>query len=333
MSAEFDLIRKHFSRPAHSAILGVGDDAALLQPSEGQCLAVSSDTLVAGVHFSEDVDPAQLGWKALAVNLSDLAAMGAHPRWVLLALTLPAADNDWLMQFSAGMYQCADQYGIDLVGGDTTHGNLGMTLTIIGEVPMQQALRRSGAQAGDIIWVSGELGDAALALAGQQHKIQVDEAVLQALQLRLNVPEPRIELGLALRGVAHSAIDLSDGLLADIGHVLVASGVAATIETTSIPVSAAASHLCEEADFWSYVLAGGDDYELCFTAPESATQVIVELGNRLRLPLTAIGKIEAGSGLTVLNGIGQAMTLNTSGYDHFEVIQPAPSPADHANDD
>ena len=297
MSAEFDLIRKHFSRPAHSAILGVGDDAALLQPGEGQCLAVSSDTLVAGVHFSENVDPAQLGWKALAVNLSDLAAMGARPRWVLLALTLPAADNDWLMQFSAGMYQCADQYGIDLVGGDTTHGNLSMTLTIIGEVPMQQALRRSGAQAGDVIWVSGELGDAALALAGQQQKIHVDETVLQALQLRLNVPEPRIELGLALRGVAHSAIDLSDGLLADIGHVL----------------------------------AGGDDYELCFTAPESATQAIAELGNRLCLPLTAIGRIEPGSGLTVLDGSGQPMTLNTSGYDHFESTQSAPSSVDHAN--
>ena len=318
MTAEFELIRKYFSRPARSAILGVGDDAALLQPSEGQCLAVSSDTLIAGVHFTPETDPAQLGWKALAVNLSDLAAMGAKPRWVLLALTLPNTDNEWLMQFSSGMYQCADQYDIDLVGGDTTRGSLGMTLTIMGEVPMQQALRRSGAQVGDIIWVSGELGDAALALAGQRQDISVADNVLQTLLLRLNVPEPRVELGLALRNLAHSAIDLSDGLLADIGHLLAASGVAATIEITHIPVSAAASHLSEEANFWSYVLAGGDDYELCFTAPESATQAIMTLSNQLRLPLTAIGRIEAGTGLRVLDGSGQPILLKKAGYDHFQ---------------
>ncbi len=337
MSAEFDLIQRYFLRPAQSAILGGGDDAALLQPTEGHCLAVSSDTLVVDVHFFADTDPAQLGWKALAVNLSDLAAMGAKPRWVTLALTLPKVDDDWLLNFASGLYRCADQYGIDLVGGDTTQGNLSMTLTVIGEVPIcpvssdadahaqregrSLALRRDGAQLGDTVWVSGELGEAALALAAMQGRMLLDFDSLEAFSRRLHMPEPRVALGLALRGVAHSAIDVSDGLLADLGHILSASGVSAVIDYSSLPLSPLAAKLADHAGFMRSVLAGGDDYELCFTAPAEAEPVLTELSKQLGIRLTAIGRIEAGSGLRVLDAQGQCMSVEQAGFDHFSHVE------------
>src|SRR3989338_7312950 len=255
--SEFDLIRRYFTRATPGAMLGVGDDAALLQVSAGNVLAVSTDMLVSGTHFLPDADPFLLGHKILAVNLSDLAAMGAAPRWAMLAIALPpkddgGADEVWLAQFSAGFFALAQQHGVELVGGDTTRGSLNLCVSIFGEVPAQQALRRSGAQAGDDIWVSGCLGDAALALAHLQGRIALSGAELAACLLALHRPQPRVALGLSLRGIASSAIDISDGLLADLGHILEASQLGAEIRFDALPVSdvlrsysVGARHACE----------------------------------------------------------------------------------------
>ncbi|MDP1636422.1 MAG: thiamine-phosphate kinase, partial [Gallionellaceae bacterium] len=217
--SEFDLIKRFFTRPAPGAILGVGDDAALLRVGEGMELAVSTDMLVSGTHFLPDADPFLLGHKALAVNLSDLAAMGATPRWATLAIALPSADEDWLRRFSDGFFVLADEFGVELVGGDTTRGPLNLCVTIMGEVPQGRALRRDGAQAGDDIWISGTLGDAALGLAQLQGKTVLPDDMRERCLAALQQPQPRIALGMALRGIAHSAIDISDGLLADLGHI------------------------------------------------------------------------------------------------------------------
>jgi len=317
MPSEFDLIQRHFSRTAPNAVLGVGDDCALLQPGAGMQLAISTDTLVADVHFFADADPQKLGWKCLAVNLSDLAAMGAAPRWATLALTLPEVDDDWLAAFASGLYRCADQFGVSLVGGDTTHGALSLTLTIIGEVPPYQALRRDGAQPGDEIWVSGTLGDAALALSALQGRINLTDADLATLAARLHTPAPRIELGLALRGLASSAIDVSDGLLADLGHILSRSGVGAVVEYTHLPLGEILHDYTAHPAFDHCVLSGGDDYELCFTAPVAQHQALGEIAARLNLRLTAIGSIHAEPGLIVRNAQGQPLDFRRTGYDHF----------------
>ncbi|HUW27365.1 MAG TPA: thiamine-phosphate kinase [Sulfuriferula sp.] len=317
MTSEFELIQRHFSRATPGAVLGVGDDCALLQPSAGMQLAVSTDTLVADVHFFADADPQQLGWKSLAVNLSDLAAMGATPRWATLALTLPEVDDDWLAAFATGLYRCADRFGVSLVGGDTTRGALSLTLTVIGEVPPNQALRRDGAQAGDDIWVSGTLGDAALALAVLQGRVNLTDADLATLAVRLHAPTPRVELGLALRGLAHSAIDVSDGLLADLGHILTRSGVGAVVEYAHLPLGEILHDYAAHPAFDDCVLSGGDDYELCFTAPAAHRQALGEIAARLDVRLTVIGSIRAEPGLTVRDAQGQALDMRHTGYDHF----------------
>lgn len=317
MISEFDLIQRHFSRATPGAVLGVGDDCALLQPGTGMQLAVSTDTLVADVHFFADADPQKLGWKSLAVNLSDLAAMGATPRWAMLALTLPEADDDWLAAFAAGLYRCADQFGVSLVGGDTTRGPLSLTLTVIGEVPPNQALRRDGAQAGDDIWVSGTLGDAALALAALQGRVNLTDADLATLAARLHAPTPRVELGLALRGLATSAIDVSDGLLADLGHVLARSGVGAVVEYAHLPLGEIVNDYAAHPQFDACVLSGGDDYELCFTAPATHRKAIAEIAMRLGVRLSVIGSIRAEPGLMVRDAHGQALDVRCTGYDHF----------------
>ena len=311
--SEFDLIRRYFTRATPGAVLGVGDDAALLQVSTGNVLAVSTDMLVSGTHFFPDANPFQLGHKTLAVNLSDLAAMGAAPRWAMLAIAMPAADESWLERFSAGFFALAEQYGVDLVGGDTTRGPLNLCVTIFGEVPAEQALRRDGAQPGDDVWVSGELGDAALALAHLQQRIVLDEPAFEACALRLHRPQPRIELGLALRGIANSAIDISDGLLADLGHILEASQLGAEIEFEAVPVSA----WLRERSRQRLALCGGDDYELCFTAPAARRAEIERLAAQLGLPLTRIGKIVAGRGCIVQDARGQPIAIEDGGYDHF----------------
>lgn len=314
--SEFDLIKRYFTRPAPSAILGVGDDAALLRIADGMELAISTDMLVSGTHFFPDDDPFLLGHKALAVNLSDMAAMGATPRWVTLALSLPTADEDWLQRFSAGFFALADEHGIELVGGDTTRGSLTLCISIMGEVPNAKALRRSGAKVGDDIWVSGTLGGAALALAHLQGKIILDENARQSGLASLRQPQPRVALGVALRGIANSAIDISDGLLADLGHILESSSVAAELRYDKLPLPPAIA--CADADLaQKCALCGGDDYELCFTAPNAQRDKLVALSSSLPVALTRIGKIVSGAGCKVRRADGSVMTITAAGYDHF----------------
>ena len=314
---EFELIRRYFTRATPNALLGVGDDAALLCVSEGNVLAVSSDMLVSGTHFLPDADPYLLGHKTLAVNLSDMAAMGATPRWATLSIALAEANETWLERFSAGFFTLAQQYGVELVGGDTTRGPLNLCVTIIGEVPAQQALRRSGAKPGDEVWVSGTLGDAALALAHLQGRILLSENEFVACAQVLHQPQPRVALGLALRDIASSAIDISDGLLADLGHILDASKSGAEIDLVRLPASPTMESYAKSTLGKQCVLSGGDDYELCFTAPAVRHAEIIDIGTRLSLQLTRIGIIVAGSGCVVQDEAGNRLNIGNGGYEHF----------------
>ncbi len=314
---EFDLIARHFTRATPGAVLGVGDDCALLAPSPGMQLAVSTDMLLEGRHFSPQDSPAGLGHKSLAVNLSDLAAMGATPRWTTLAIALPEANDAWLTAFARGFFRMADQHGIELVGGDTTRGALTLSITVIGEVPPGQALRRDGARPGDDVWVSGTLGAAAMALAYRQGRLfmeQIDAAkVLPALYL----PTPRIELGIALRGIANSAIDISDGLLGDLGHILERSQVGAVVEFAALPTLPVVQTYLHENVARDCVLAGGDDYELCFTAPAERRDAVQAAAESAGVAVTRIGRITAEPGLTVIDADGQPIPIDHTGYDHF----------------
>ncbi len=314
---EFDLIRRYFTRATPGALLGVGDDAALLRASAGSALAVSSDMLVSGTHFPPDAEPFLLGHKTLAVNLSDMAAMGALPRWATLAIALPAADDVWLERFSAGFFSLAQRYGVELVGGATTRGPLNLCVTIIGEVPQGRALLRSGAQPGDEIWVSGYLGDAALALAHLQGRIALSEADLDICAQALHRPQPRVELGLALRGIATSAIDISDGLLADLGHILEASRAGAQIDLVKLPVSLPVAGYFGQPAGMQCVLAGGDDYELCFTAHPARHAEVSDIAAKLKLPLANIGTVVAQQGCSVFDAAGNPLKLERTGYEHF----------------
>jgi len=318
MISEFDIIRRYFSRPAPSAVLGVGDDCALLRPRAGTLLAVSTDMMLAGTHFFADADPVSLGHKCLAVNLSDLAAMGADPRWAVLALALPEADERWLSGFAEGFYRIAARHGIELVGGDTTRGPLTVSITVMGEVPEEFALRRDAARAGDDIWVSGATGQAALALEHLGGRTQLSEAARLACLERLNVPEPRVELGRRLRGLAGCAIDVSDGLLADLTHILEASGVGAEIWYEHIPRPPMLASCPDQDLVRQCVLAGGDDYELLFAAPSSQRAAIEALSGEIGLALTRIGTIVPGAPTAVLRDArGNALQVAVKGYDHF----------------
>jgi len=304
LATEFELIRKYFDRPARSARLGVGDDAALLQPAAGMELAVSTDLLLEGRHFRAGADARKLGHKALAVNLSDMAAMGAAPRWATLALALPAADEAWLDGFAQGFFSLAARFGVELIGGDTTRapapGPLSVCITILGEVPSGLALYRAGALPGDDIWVSGELGGAALGLA---------QPANAAAARRLDEPEPRVELGERLRGVATAAIDVSDGFAQDLGHILERSGVGAVVEYARLPAFPGTDA--------QQVLAGGDDYELVFTARQERRAEIETLARELKLALARVGSIQKGeAALQVLDAERRAMPL-VRGFDHF----------------
>ena len=317
MTSEFDLIARYFSRPARSAILGVGDDAALVESSEGNQIVVSIDTLVSGTHFFPDTEPRAIGHKSLAVNLSDLAAMGARPRWVLLAITLPEVDEDWLSGFSDGFHDLAQHYGVELIGGDTTRGPLAVTVTAIGEVPAGMALRRDGAHQGDDIWVSGQIGSAALAIAHLRGDVRLKGSGLEECLAKLNTPAPRIELGRELAGIANSAIDISDGLVADAGHIAQRSGVCLEISCSDIPLVAEAMAMKDQPPARQAILAGGDDYELLFTVPPDRSAQIDTVSARLRLGLTRIGRVCKGSGVVVLDESGKAINLNVTGHDHF----------------
>ncbi len=316
MASEFDLIQQYFTKPSHHTNLSVGDDAALISASQGMELAIATDMLVAGTHFFHDAAPYDIGWKALAVNVSDMAAMGAQPKWATLALALPEVNEAWLSEFSRGFFTCAEQFNVDLIGGDTTRGPLNISVTILGEVPKNQALKRDGAQAEDDIWVSGNLGSAAAGLAHLQGKIKLENDALEASIHALHRPMPRISLGLALRGSANSAIDISDGLAADLGHILKASNVGADIFIKHIPHSPALS-ANNDAGFQACILGGGDDYELCFTAPRTAREKIETLSGTLNLPLARIGNTCTTLGLRVYDAENKLVQLQAKGYDHF----------------
>jgi thiamine-monophosphate kinase len=316
MTSEFDLIRRYFTRQ-NSAALGIGDDAALVDVTPGHQLAVSSDMLVSGRHFFPDADPFKLGHKSLAVNLSDMAAMGALPRWALLSLALPEANEPWLQQFSDGFFALADQYKVALIGGDTTRGPLNICVTIMGESKPGVALRRDGAKVGDEIWVSGTLGDAALALAALTQRISLAADELAACERALHMPQPQVALGLALHGLANSAIDISDGLLADLGHILACSGVGAEIHFDRLPVSAIMATRLHDPVAQQCLLAGGDDYQLCFTASPALHARIAAVGKSVNVKLSCIGNVTSADGLTVFDTNYQPMTIHAKGFDHF----------------
>jgi thiamine-monophosphate kinase len=319
MLSEFELIARYFTRRLRAdsrASLGVGDDCALLAPSAGMQLAVSTDMLVEGRHFFPDADPKLLGHKCLAVNLSDLAAMGAKPLAFTLAFSLPEAHAEWLAPFAEGMLALADRHECDLIGGDTTKGPLNICVTVFGEVPAQQALRRDAAQPGDDIWISGSLGDARLALAGYRNEIALAPDALAAAGTRMHAPVPRVELGLALRGIARAAIDISDGLIGDLGHILERSRCGATLDADALPAGPMLSRQAQDVHR-RFALAGGDDYELCFTAPASMRDAVLAAGQAAATVVTRIGTIDAASGLRITDAHGKPLQLNLHSFDHF----------------
>jgi thiamine-monophosphate kinase len=313
---EFELIARYFTRPARRATLGIGDDCALLSPRTGMQLAVSSDMLVEGRHFLSTVAPDRLGHKSLAVNLSDLAACGAEPLGFTLALALPRADETFLEGFARGLFALADAHAIELVGGDTTQGPLNVCITVFGELPAGQALLRSGARPGDDLYVSGTVGDARLALEGFRGTVALPGQVFDAVRVAMETPQPRVALGMALRGLATSAIDVSDGLLGDLGHILRQSSVGATVEADAVPRSAA---LREQALAWQRecTLAGGDDYELVFTAAPADAARVQDAARRASTPVTRIGRIEAEPGLRLVDAAGRPITQRFGSFDHF----------------
>lgn len=318
MPSEFDLIRRFFTRPAENAFLGVGDDAALLRPTPGKLLAVSSDMLVADRHFLPDADPYLLGYKTLAVNLSDLAAMGAAPRWATLALALPDVDETWLEAFSRGFFELAECHGVSLVGGDTTRGPLNLCVTIFGEVG-EKPLRRDSARAGDDIWVSGDLGGAALGLAHLRGDLTLTADEAAACLTHLHRPEPRVRLGLTLVALPRvAAIDISDGLLADLGHILECSGIGADVQFAQLPAHVAvAARLQESAVARRCLLAGGDDYELCFTAPPASMADVIAAGTAAGVTVRRIGRIAVEPGLRLFGVDGETLQIEERGFDHF----------------
>ena len=331
---EFDLIEKYFKAPARkmqeqakeSAVqLGIGDDCALLQPSAGMQLAISSDMLVEGRHFFANVDPFKLGHKALAVNLSDLAACGAKPLAFTLALSLPNADAAWLEPFSRGLLALASQHNCHLIGGDTTQGPLNICITVFGEAPKQQALLRSGAKAGDDIYVSGTVGDARLALEHFRGNVDLPDNLFAQARIRMETPTPRVNLGLALRGIASSAIDVSDGLLGDLGHILKQSQVGASIDTSIATnlIALQAINTPYKCQFTpqkqlEYILAGGDDYELVFTSAVAMRDAVLAASKSSKTKVTRIGRIVAELGLRLVDAKGQNVVNDFGSWDHFK---------------
>jgi len=312
------LIARYFTRSTPHTLLGVGDDAALVNPAPGMNLVVSTDMLASGTHFLPATDPAAIGWKCLAVNVSDLAAMAAQPRWAVLAAALPEADERWIAAFADGFFACAAAFGIDVIGGDTTRGPMNFCVTIFGEVPPGQALLRSGARPGDEIWVSGVPGRAALGLAHLQGRCALSEPALTDCLAALHRPQPRLALGLALRGLASAAIDVSDGLLADLEHILERSGVAATVHLDRLPQSALPVGIDPDLAR-DCLLAGGDDYELVFTASADNHAKAAALATSLDLALTCIGTIDAGNAhaVTLLDAEHKVWSSSRHGFDHF----------------
>lgn len=317
--SEFNLINHFFKDlTAHrdDVFLGVGDDCAIMSIPDGQHLATSTDTLISGVHFPVQTAAEDIAYKALAVNLSDLAAMGAKPAWVSLALTLVEQDDDWLAAFSKSFAQLAEQYNVQLIGGDMTRGNLSMTIQISGFVEADKCLRRDQAKPGDLIYVSGCLGDAGLGLQSVLNQIESVDSLNVCID-RLNRPAPRVELGLALKDICRCAIDISDGLLPDLQHILDASDCAAEIHLLDLPLSSELKTYYGDKVDWQQIVSSGDDYELCFTVDASQQSSLDALSKKLDLKLSCIGKIKQGKGLVFVDAKGEAFNIETSGYNHF----------------
>ena len=324
MPGEFDLIQTYFTRPARRARLGVGDDCALIDVPAGMEVAVSTDMLVEGVHFLAGTDAQRLGHKTLAVNLSDLAAMGATPRYATLAIALPTVDQSWLAAFSRGFFMIADVHDVELMGGDTTRGPLNVCVTLLGEVPAGTAVKRSGAQAGDEVWVSGTLGDAALGLAYLLGQRSLTPAQAEYAVSRLEVPTPRVTLGIALRGIASAMLDLSDGLAGDLRHIAQACGLDAVIEADALPFStqlAPAFAAMTQEQRLHLAAGGGDDYELCFTAPVALHRAVRAAAARCGVAVTKIGRMTSRRGalgaVLIDDAKGNPCAPTVSGYDHF----------------
>lgn len=315
--SEFQLINNYFARQRirrGDVVLGIGDDAALLRVPPGMELAVALDIMVEGRHFPVGTNPFAIGHKVLAVNLSDMAAMGAEPAWATLAIALPSADEAFVAAFTEGLFSLAHRYGVELVGGDTVRGPLMAMVQMHGFVPAGKGIKRSGAFPGDAIYVTGTLGDAGVAL----QKILHQEGCSDELRLRLECPEPRVQEGIALRGIASAAIDISDGLVADLGHILDASGVGATLEVDALPLSGS---LCEAVSEpqkrWEYALASGDDYELCFTVSPHRESMLLNLAQGWPCGITRIGTVDSAPGLRLQRRDGSPFTLEAHGFDHF----------------
>ncbi|NOZ53539.1 MAG: thiamine-phosphate kinase [Gammaproteobacteria bacterium] len=323
--SEFDIIKEFFANQGlhrNDVPLGIGDDCAILHVPENHCLAVSTDTLVSGVHFPADARASDIGYKALAVNLSDLAAMGAEPAWVTLALTLPEINTPWLMDFSQAFFEIANRYSMQLVGGDITRGPLSISVHVSGFLLCGAGLTRHGARAGDRIFVSGNIGDAGLGLLTYEKKIVWPEQQFELKKQALNKfhrPVPRLALGAAICGIASSAIDVSDGLAADLNHILEASDCGAKVDLGRVPVSKGMSILNNQLDIYSLIMSAGDDYELCFTVPENNINALSHLTNQLGVKVSEIGKIQKKKGLQ-LDAQGQAVALPCFGFDHFKTV-------------
>ncbi|VYT85861.1 thiamine-phosphate kinase [Metakosakonia massiliensis] len=321
---EFSLIARYFDRVTSSrrdVETGIGDDCALLNIPEKQTLAISTDTLVSGIHFLPDIDPADLAYKALAVNVSDLAAMGADPAWLTLALTLPEVDEDWLKAFSDSLFEQLEYYDMQLIGGDTTRGPLSMTLGIHGYVPNGRALKRSGAKPGDWIYVTGTPGDSAAGLAILQHRLRVADPADAGYLVKRHVrPTPRILHGQALRSLASAAIDLSDGLISDLGHIVNASGCGARIDLDLLPYSAEMARHVEPEQALRWALSGGEDYELCFTVPELNRGALDVAIAHLGASVTCIGQMSADVDGLSFSRDGKPVALDLKGYDHFAAL-------------
>ncbi len=319
MLGEFEIIDRYFRKQVQRSdvVKGIGDDGAVLKPLPGMELVVTVDTLIQGVHFPKDTDPEAIGFKCLAVNLSDLAAMGAKPAWFALALTLPEPDEDWLSRFSLGLFELAKRYGMTLIGGDTTRGTLSVTVTAMGFVPTSQAIGREGANPGDAVYVSGCLGDAGLGLAGLNNIKVLNDRTREYCLSRLNRPQPRVEAGLILRDYASAAIDISDGLLADLNHLLTASRVGASIQLASIPLSEEFIEAFDTRPEWQIALAFGDDYELLFTVPEHKLASLHRSICEFDCNITRIGRIETLQGLRLFTEDGRQYVPERTGYKHF----------------
>ena len=315
---EFDFIKRYLQTGTDKdVVLGIGDDAAIVRPREGFDLCFSADMLLKDKHFFADVKPEDLAWKVLAVNISDMAAMGAIPRWVLLSAALPQLDDVWLERFCSSFFDLARKFGITLIGGDTIKGDMVFNVTIIGELPKGRALKRNAAAVGDDVWVSGHIGMAAAALNCRLKQCVLPDDVFAACEQKLLRPEPRVKLGLALLPVAHAAQDVSDGLAQDIGHILTASGVGAEIFADKLPSLSVLKDILPCSQWLSYTLAGGDDYELVFTASESCRESVLAAAERCGVPVTRIGKINGECRLKILDSDGRELKLHSSGFDHF----------------